>query len=98
MVTSSADTLDVEEKFLSITKSSLLLPGSREILPTNCVLASILKLFEVEVTVATCVLISIGDELTIFGNLNLNSCSLSTLKLSPNQILPNFLTLTSSTS
>ena len=98
MVTSSAETLDVEEKFFSITKALLLFPGFREIFPTICALDSILKLLIVEVTPARCVLISIGVELTIFGNLNLNSCSLSTLKLSPNQILPNFSTLTSSTS
>ena len=98
MVTSSADTVEVEEKFFSITIASLLLPGFRVMLPTNWVLASILNKLVVEVMAATCVLISIGDELTMFGNLNLNSCSLSTLKLSPNQILPNFSTLTSSTS
>ena len=78
-------------KFLSKTIVSLLLPEFRETVPTNWLLDSTLKLVLDEVTAATWVLISIGEVLTIFGKVNLNSCSFSIEKFSPNQTLPSFL-------
>ena len=98
MVTCAELTFTGADNVLSTGNTSLLGPGTMEIFPTSWELASILKLLDVAVTAATWVSTIIGDVLTRFGKSKSNCCSLSTLKLSPNQILPNFSILTTSIS